>query len=85
MRYSVFEGMDQPGKACVIVNFGNEEETAEVTWPGGEGTQVEILVPFQPDRIATLPVVSPPGAVHLRGGGENWTVINPALDFAPVG
>ena len=35
VRYSVFEGMDRPGKACVIVNFGNEEETTEVTWPGG--------------------------------------------------
>jgi hypothetical protein len=57
VRYSVFEGMDKPGKACVMVNFGNEEETAEVTWPGGEGSQVEILAPFQPDRVATLPAV----------------------------
>ena len=32
VRYSVFEGMDAPGKACVVVNFGNDEETAEVTW-----------------------------------------------------
>ena len=47
--------MDKPGKACVVVNFGNEEETAEVTWPGGEGTQVEVLMPFQPDTIQTLP------------------------------
>src|SRR5271157_2402045 len=55
VRYSVFEGMDQPGKACVVVNFGNEMETAEVTWPGGEGSQVEVLIPFQPDTIQTLP------------------------------
>ncbi len=55
VRYSVFEGMDKPGKACVVVNFGNEQETAEVTWPGGEGSQVEVLMPFQPDRVQTLP------------------------------
>jgi hypothetical protein len=55
VRYSVFEGMDRPGKACVVVNFGDEEETAEVTWPGGEGTQVEVLAPFQPDAVHTLP------------------------------
>jgi hypothetical protein len=57
VRYSVFEGMDAPGKACVVVNFGNAEETAEVSWPGGEGTQVEVLTPFQPDKVATLPAV----------------------------
>ena len=55
VRYSVFEGMDKPGKACVVVNFGDEEETAEVTWPGGEGSQVEVLAPFQPDAVQTLP------------------------------
>jgi hypothetical protein len=56
VRYSVFEGMDRPGKACVVVNFGNEEETAEVTWPSGEGRPVEILKPFQPDATENLPV-----------------------------
>jgi hypothetical protein len=55
VRYSVFEGMDRPGKACVVVNFGDEEATAEVTWPGGEGSQVEVLMPFQPDAVQTLP------------------------------
>jgi hypothetical protein len=55
VRYSVFEGMDKPGKACVVVNFGNEQETAVVTWPGGEGTEVEILTPFHPDTVQTLP------------------------------
>jgi hypothetical protein len=55
VRYSVFEGMDKPGKACVVVNFGNGEETAEVTWPEGEGSQVEVLMPFQPDTVQTLP------------------------------
>ncbi len=55
VRYSVFEGLDKPGKACVVVNFGNEEETAEVAWPEGEGTEVEVLAPFQPDAVQTLP------------------------------
>jgi hypothetical protein len=56
VRYSVFEGMDKPGKACVVVNFSDGEETAEVTWPGGQGSEVEVLAPFQPDRVQTLPV-----------------------------
>ncbi|MCX6642277.1 MAG: DUF6259 domain-containing protein [Candidatus Bathyarchaeota archaeon] len=55
-RYSVFEGMDKVGKACVVVNYGNEEANAEVTWPGGEGQMVEILKPFQPDTVEKLPV-----------------------------
>ncbi len=55
VRYSVFEGMAKPGKACVVVNFGNEEAEAEVDWSGGEGRRVEILVPFQPDGIGHLP------------------------------
>jgi hypothetical protein len=56
VRYSVFEGMDKVGKACVVVNYGNEEASAEVTWPGGEGQTVEILKPFQPDAVEKLPV-----------------------------
>ena len=56
VRYSVFEGMGGTGKACVVVNFGNEEETAEVTWQSGEGRPVEILKPFQPDATENLPV-----------------------------
>ena len=56
VRYSVFEGMDRPGKACVVVNYGNEEATTEVSWPGGEGLTVEILKPFQPDAVDRLPV-----------------------------
>jgi len=55
VRYSVFEGMDKPGKACVVVNYGKEEATAEVTWPGGEGQAVEVLKPFQPDAADKLP------------------------------
>jgi len=56
VRYSVFEGMDAPGKACVVVNFGNAEEIAEVTWHSGEGRPAEILRPFQPDVAENLPV-----------------------------
>jgi hypothetical protein len=60
VRYSVFEGMDKPGKACVVVNYGNQEANAEVTWPGGEGGTVEVLEPFHPDAEDKLPV-----KVHL--------------------
>jgi len=62
VRYSVFEGIDKPGKACVVVNFRREEQTAEVSWPGGEGQAVEVLEPFQPDVVGKLPVsiVLPP-------------------------
>ena len=56
VRYSVFEGMREPGKACVVVNYGNEEALAEVSWPGGEGAEVELLQPFQTDKAARLPV-----------------------------
>lgn len=56
VRYSVFEGLDAPGKAVVVVNFGNGENEAEVGWPGGAGRTVEVLVPFEPDRTASLPL-----------------------------
>ena len=56
VRYSVFEGVDKPGKACVVVNFGNEEATAEVCWQGGEGQTVEVLKPFKPDAKSKLPL-----------------------------
>jgi hypothetical protein len=48
--------MDKPGKAVVVVNFGNEEAAAEVSWPGGDGRTVEILKPFQPEATDRLPV-----------------------------
>lgn len=56
VRHSVFEGVENPGKACVVVNYGNEEATAKVSWSGGAGASVEILQPFQPDKVAKLPV-----------------------------
>jgi hypothetical protein len=74
VRYSVFEGADKAGKACVVVNFGNQEATAEVTWPGGDGHDVEVLRPFQPDTIEKLPVrirLAPRTCAVIveRGGG----------------
>lgn len=56
IRYSVFEGMENHGKACVVVNFGNEETLAKVSWEGGGGQPVEILMPFRADISKTLPV-----------------------------
>jgi hypothetical protein len=56
VRYSVFEGMDRPGKACVVVNYGNDEASAEVSWPGGEGSSVEVLQPYRPDETTKLPL-----------------------------
>lgn len=53
---SVFEEMDARGKACAVVNFGNEEEAVEVMWPGGERSLVEILIPFPADAVVNLPV-----------------------------
>lgn len=57
IRYSVFEPM-QPGghaRACVIVNFGDKPESAEVRMDGLSG-DVTVAAPFQADRKATLPV-----------------------------
>lgn len=56
VRYSVFEGLERAGKASVVVNYGNEEAAAEVTWPGGQGHAVEVLKPFYPDTVEKLPV-----------------------------
>ncbi len=50
VRYSVFEG---PGKAVVVVNYGDTAEAATVTWPGQD--KVEIEVPFEKSAMATLP------------------------------
>jgi hypothetical protein len=46
-------------RAVVVVNYGEEEETAEVRVQGAEGHAVEISEPFAADRKATLPA-------HLR-------------------
>jgi hypothetical protein len=56
VRYSVFEGIAKPGKAVVVVNYGNQEDTATVSWPGGAGKRAEISVPFEKERVEALPV-----------------------------
>jgi hypothetical protein len=56
VRYSVFEGMDKREKGCVVVNYGNEETMVKVNWPGGEGTNVELLQPWQPEKFGKLPI-----------------------------
>jgi hypothetical protein len=58
VRFSVFEPMDRGDsrRACVVVNCGDRDETAEVRFPGAEGHKVEISAPFEPDREATLPL-----------------------------
>jgi hypothetical protein len=58
IRYSVFNSLT-PGdqdRACVLVNFGNRPEQATLSIPGRAGQTVEISMPFEKDRKATLPV-----------------------------
>ncbi len=55
VRYSVFEGAVKRSKACVVVNYGNEETEAEVMWAEGAGKRAEVLRPFEPDASAKLP------------------------------
>ena len=57
IRFSVFKPMEpgSPGQACVVVNFGNRTENAEVSFPGLEGARVEVSMPFHQDRWETLP------------------------------
>lgn len=57
IRYSVFERL-QPGsagRACVVVNFSEKPEPAEVHLDGLNG-EVMVAEPFEPDRKVTLPV-----------------------------
>ncbi len=57
IRYSVFNPLqpDTKRRACVIVNFGDAPESAELHLDGMSG-EVTIATPFHPDRKATLPV-----------------------------
>jgi hypothetical protein len=58
IRYSVFNSVNATDKrrACVVVNFGDREETAEVKFDGAAGGEVEISAPFEKDRKDVLPV-----------------------------
>ena len=55
-RFSVFEPMnDKTRKAVVVVNFGNEEDDAEVNIEGDQGGKAELCIPFQKDTTVLLP------------------------------
>jgi hypothetical protein len=58
IRHSVFNAMEPADKrrACVVVNFGDRSETAEVKFDGATRREVEISVPFEQDRRGSLPV-----------------------------
>jgi len=58
IRYSVFTSL-QPAdkrKACVVVNFGDKDEVAAVTFDGPANQEVEICAPFEPNRKDVLPI-----------------------------
>jgi hypothetical protein len=57
IRYSVFRSAktDDPSIACVVVNFGDAPESAEVNFDGVSGGIV-IATPFNPERRAHMPV-----------------------------
>lgn len=57
IRYSVFRSTEPAEKrrACVIVNFGDKVETAEVQFEGEVAGEVEISAPFELDRAGSLP------------------------------
>lgn len=55
-RFSVFQPMnDQTRRAVVVVNFGNEEDDAEVNIGGGQNGKAELCIPFQKDTTVFLP------------------------------
>ena len=55
-RFSVFEPMnDKTRKAVVVVNFGNEEDDAEVNIEGDQGGKAELCIPFKKDTTVLLP------------------------------
>lgn len=56
LRYSVFENDSATGRAVVVVNFGEQPESAIVNVTGANGREVEISAPFAPDRKGTLPL-----------------------------
>jgi hypothetical protein len=57
IRYSVFKTSqtNRQTRACVVVNFGDSSESAEINIEG-VGGDVVIATPFNPDRKAVLPV-----------------------------
>lgn len=57
VRYSVFEGMESHGsaRACVVMNYGDRAQKAEVAVTGADGRDAEVSAPFEPDRSTKLP------------------------------
>ncbi len=54
VRYSVFEGMNNPDqKAIVVVNYEDTPAEATVSVPGAD--QARVLIPFQSDQTERLP------------------------------
>ncbi len=55
-RFSVFEPMnDNKRKAVVVVNFDNKEDDVEVNLEGVSNGKAELCIPFQSDKIVSLP------------------------------
>jgi hypothetical protein len=69
IRYAVFEPMNSGGsqRACVVVNFGDQQESVDVSIQGSEGQEATISAPFQSDRVVVLPtkLVVPPHRVAV--------------------
>jgi hypothetical protein len=54
VRYSVFEGMNNPSeKGVVVVNYQDNAAEATVSVPGA--SEARVLIPFQPDTTVQLP------------------------------
>jgi len=56
VRYSVFENKNATQHALVLVNYGDQLESAQAALAGADGREVEISTPFEPDRKGTLPL-----------------------------
>jgi hypothetical protein len=55
-RFSVFEAMnDNKRKAVVVVNFDNKEDDVDVDIQTVSNGKAELCIPFQNDRIVSLP------------------------------
>ena len=57
IRYTVFTSMDKNDerRAAVLVNFGDQGENAELTFPGLEKQQLEVAAPFETEREISQP------------------------------
>jgi hypothetical protein len=54
VRYSVFEGMNNPAeKGVVVVNYQDDPAEATVRVPGA--SEAKVLIPFQSDKTVQLP------------------------------